>query len=123
MKDIYYDAEGDILTVNFPHAKVKKETGIEITDTIVLYFDTVNEKPLQMIFICFNRLVQYTRRKPLPLDKLASYPKRFQRLALKLIQQAPVSHFLEYKTSDVDKFGSVKVKKLILEPKLLEETA
>jgi hypothetical protein len=123
MKDIYYDAEGDVLTVNFPHAKVKKETAVEIIDTVVLYFDVVNEKPLQMIFICYNRLVQYTRRKPLPLDKLASYPKRLQRIALKLLQQAPVSHFLELKTSDTEVHGAVRVKKIALEPKILEETA
>jgi hypothetical protein len=123
MKDIYYDAEGDILTVNFPHPKVKKETGLEIADTIVLYFDTVNEKPLQMIFICYNRLVQYTRRKPLSLDKLATYPKRLQRLALKLMQQPPVSNFLELKTSDKDSHRVVRVKKLVLEPKVLEEAA
>ncbi|KAA0231533.1 hypothetical protein EDS67_01515 [candidate division KSB1 bacterium] len=120
MKDIYYDAEGDILTVNFPHAKVKKETGLEIADTIVLYFDTVEEKPLQMIFICYNRLVQYSRRKPIVLDKLASYPKRLQRLVLKLIQQAPVSNFLEVKALDKDSRHTVRVKKLVLEPKLLE---
>ncbi len=123
MKDIYYDAEGDILTINFPQAQVKKETGVEIADTIVLYFDPVNEKPLQMIFICYNRLVQYTRRKPLPLDRLASYPKRLQRIALKLIQRAPVSNFLELKISDTDVHGSVKVKKIALEPKILEEAA
>jgi len=121
MKDIYYDAEGDILTINFPHAKVKKAAGVEIADPIVLYFDPVDEKPLQMIFICYNRLVQYTRRRPLPLDKLASYPKRIQRIALKLLQTAPVSHFLELKTSDADKHATVRVKKLVLEPKLLEE--
>ncbi|NUM73153.1 hypothetical protein HUU40_02215 [candidate division KSB1 bacterium] len=120
MKDIYYDAEGDILTVNFPHAKVKQETGLEIADTIVLYVDTVDEKPLQMIFICYNRLVQYSRRKPIALDKLASYPKRLQRLVLKLIQQPPVSNFLEVKASDKDSCHTVRVKKLTLEPKLLE---
>jgi len=123
MKELYYDAEGDILTVNFPSAKAKKETGIEITDNIVLYFDSVNEKPLQMIFVCYNRLVQYTRRRPLPLDKLASYPKRLQRIALKLLQTPPVSHFLEFKPSDIDMFGAVRVKKLTLAPKLLEEAS
>ena len=120
MKDIYYDAEGDILTVNFPHAKVKKETGLEIADTIVLYFDIVSEKPLQMIFICYNRLVQYTRRKPLSLEKLASYPKRLQRIALKLIQQPPVSNFLELQALDNGSHHAVRVKKLVLEPKILE---
>jgi len=123
MKDIYYDAEGDVLTVNFPHAKVKKEMAIEIADTVVLYFDVVNEKPLQMILICYNRLVQYTRRKPLKLERLASYPKRLQRLALKLIQRPPVSNFLELKASDTEAYHAVRVKKLVLEPKILEEAA
>jgi hypothetical protein len=122
MKELYYDAEGDILTVNFPPAEAKKETGIEITDNIVLYFDTIEEKPLQMILISYSRLVAYSRRNPLELKKLSKYPKRLQRIALKLIQQAPVSHFLELKLSDKDDYHSVRVKKLTLEPKILEET-
>ncbi len=123
MKELYYDAEGDILTVNFPPTEAKKETGIEITDNIVLYFDTIDEKPLQMILISYSRLVAHTRRNPLPLNKLAKYPKRLQRIALKLIQQAPVSHFLELKTSDADVYGAVKVKRIALAPKILEEAA
>ena len=121
MKDIHYDAEGDILTVNFPHPAIKKHVGMEIADPIVLYFDPVDEKPFQMIFICYNRLVQYTRRTPLKLERLASYPKRLQRIALKLIQQAPVANFLELKTSDTDIRHAVKVKKLVLEPQILDE--
>ncbi len=74
MKELHYDAEGDILTVNFLPAKAKKETGIEITDNIVLYFDTVDEKPLQMILISYSRLVEHTRRSPVQLKKLAKYP-------------------------------------------------
>ncbi len=122
MKDIYYDAEGDILTVNFPLATIKKHVGLEIADTIVLYFDPVTEKPFQMIFICYNRLVQYTRRQPLKLERLASYPKHLQRLALKLIQKEPVSNFLELITSDTETYHAVRVKKLVLEPKILEES-
>jgi hypothetical protein len=40
MKELYYDAEGDILTVNFGDAS-KKHAGLEINDNIVLYFDTL----------------------------------------------------------------------------------
>ncbi len=121
MRELYYDAEGDILTVNFPFKKAKREAGIEITDNIVFYFDTINERPLQMILISYSRLVEYTRKNPLKLKRLAKYPKRLQRIALKLLQTAPVSHFLELKTSDADKHATVRVKKLVLEPKLLEE--
>jgi len=122
MKELYYDAEGDILTVNFLPTEAKKETGIEITDNIVLYFDTIDEKPLQMILISYSCLVAHTRRNPLSLNKLAKYPKRLQRIALKLIQRAPVSHFLELKASDADVYGKVKVKRIALAPKILEET-
>jgi hypothetical protein len=126
MKEIHYDAEGDILTVNFlkttaekPH--IEKHVGFEIARNIVFYFDPVNEKPLEMIVISYSRLIQYTRQNPLQLKKLSKYPRRLQRLALKLIQQTPVSNFLELKASDNEAHHTVRVKKLILEPKILEE--
>ncbi len=125
MKAFYYDAEADILTADFlpTSAKriiVKKETGIEIADNVSFYFDTVDEKPVQMILVSYSRLVKHTRRSPLQLKKLARFPKRLQRIALKLIQQPPVSNFLELKDSDKDSHRTVRVKKLILEPKILE---
>jgi len=125
MKDIHYDAEGDILTVNFlattakPH--IEKHVGFEIARNVIFYFDPVNEKPLEMILISYSRLVKYTRQSPLKLKKLSRYPKRMQRIALKLIQQPPAPHFLELNASDVEVYGSIKVKKIALEPKLLEE--
>ncbi len=123
MKELYYDAEGDILTVNFLPTEAKQETGIEITDNIVLYFDTIDEKPLQMILISYSRLVAHSRQNPLELKKLSKYPKRLQRLALKLIQNEPVSNFLELKPSDTETHHALRVKKLVLEPKILEEHA
>ncbi len=125
MKMLYYDAEGDILTVDFlptsaKRVVVKKEAGIEIANNVVFYFDPVDEKPVQMILISYNRLVEHTRRSPLQLKKLTRFPKRLQRLTLKLIQQPPVSNFLEVKTSDKNSHLAVRVKKLIIEPKLLE---
>lgn len=123
MKEIYYDAEGDILTVDFPRVKGKKELGLQIADNIVLYVNPSEEKPIHMIFLSYNRLVEYTRRTPLKLEMLASYPKRLQRTALMLIQQPPVSKFLELKTSDTEAYHAVRVKKLVLRPAILEETA
>jgi len=121
MKEIYYDAEGDILTIDFPRIKGKKELGLQIADNIVLYVNPSEEKPVHMIFLSYSRLVEYTRRTPLKLDMLASYPKRLQRIALKLLQQAPVANFLDLKTSDTDTRHTVRVKKLSLEPQILEE--
>lgn len=120
MKEIYYDAEGDILTVDFPRVRKKRAPGVQINENIVLYLDPVDEKPIHMILISYSRLVKYTRHTPLKLDKLASYPKRLQRIALKLMQQPPVSHFLKLQTSDADLYSAVKVRKIALEPKILE---
>lgn len=121
MKEIYYDAEGDILTVDFPRPRGKKELGLQIADNIVLYVNTSEEEPVHMIFLSYSRLVEYTRRIPLKLDMLASYPKRLQRTALKLIQQPPVSNFLELKTSDTEAYHAVREKKLALRPAILKE--
>jgi hypothetical protein len=74
-----------------------------------------------MILISYSRWVEYTRKNPLKLKRLANHSKRIQHIALKLLQTAPVSHFLELKTSAADKHATVRVKKLVLEPKLLEE--
>jgi len=125
MKMLYYDAEGDILTVDFlptiaKRSIVKKETGIEIADNVSFYFDTVDEKLVQMILVSYSRLVKHTCRSPLQLKKLARFPKRLQRIALKLMQQPPVSNFLELKASDKDSHRTVRVKKLVLEPQILE---
>jgi hypothetical protein len=127
MKEIHYDAEGDILTVNFlkttaEKPRIEKRVGFEIARNIVFYFDTVNEKPLEMIVISYSRLVKYTCPNPLPLKKLSKHPKRLQRLVHKVLQQAPVSNFLELKASNKGASHTVCVKTLVLEPKLLEET-
>lgn len=127
MKDIHYDAEGDILTVNFlattekPH--IEKHVGFEIANNVVFYFDPINEKPLEVILISYSRLVKYTRHSPLKLKRLSKYPKSLRRIVFKLIQQPPVSNFLELKASDTDAYHSLRVKKLILKPKLLDEVA
>jgi len=121
MKEIYYDAEGDILAVDFPRVKGKKELGLQLADNIVLYVNPSEEKPVHMILLSYSRLVEYTRRNPLELDILPSYPKRLQRLALKLLQQAPVANFLDLKKSDTETRHTVRVKKLSLVPKILEE--
>jgi hypothetical protein len=127
MKDIHYDAEGDILTVNFVKTtdkpQAQKHIGVELVNNIILHFDPAHEQPLEMIVVSYSRLVKLTRRSPMQMKKLLQYPKRLQRIALKLIQQAPVSNFLELKISDTDVYGSVKVKKVALEPKILEEAA
>ncbi|MDZ7361755.1 MAG: hypothetical protein ONB46_13670 [candidate division KSB1 bacterium] len=127
MKDIHCDAEGDILTVIFVKTtdkpQAEKHLGCELAKNFVFYFDSINEAPSEIIVISYSRLVEYTRRTPLKLDMLASYPKRLQRTALKLIQQPPVSNFLELKTSDTEAYHAVRVKKLVLRPAILDETA
>jgi hypothetical protein len=127
MKEIHYDAEGDILTINFVKTtdkpQVEKHVGFEIANNIVFYFDPVQNEPLEMILTSYSRLVKYTRQSPLKLRKLSKHPKRLQRTALKLIQQPPVSNFLELKTSDTEAYHAVRVKKLVLRPAILEETA
>jgi hypothetical protein len=50
MKAIYYDAEGDILSVTFAEAGGRKHAGIELSDNIVLYYNPGKRKTAQIDF-------------------------------------------------------------------------
>lgn len=69
MKEIHYDAEGDILTVNFVKTTNKPQAvthvGFEIARNVVFYSDPIQEKPLEIILLSHSRLVKYTQDKVL----------------------------------------------------------
>ncbi len=51
MKAIHYDAEGDILSVTFAEAGSEPQTGVELSDNIVLYYNPETAEPLKLIMI------------------------------------------------------------------------
>ncbi|MCB9156132.1 MAG: hypothetical protein H6645_03335 [Caldilineaceae bacterium] len=95
MKSISYDAEGDILSVTFTETKEQKQTGVELTDNIVLYFNPETEQPLALILTSYQAMMQTGAQTPLLLEGLAKIPPRLQAIILKLLQRAPLSGFLQ----------------------------
>jgi len=94
MRDIRYDAEGDILYITFEDARGQPSTGIELMDNVVLYFNPETERPLKMILLSYARLVAASARQPLLLDGLAELPMDLRRVVLRVLNSSPVNLFL-----------------------------
>lgn len=105
MKAIYYDAEGDILSVTFSDAGMQTHRGIELADNIVLYFDPDREQPIKLIFISYLDLLQASEQMPIVLDGLARAPAKIRALVVGLLQRAPLNAFFRV----VDVQGKVQV--------------
>lgn len=95
MKAIHYDAEGDILSVTFSEASGQKHTGVELSDNIVLYYNPETEKPLQLILVSYQAMVEASQHTPILLDGLAQAPAQTQTAITTLLQQAPLTAFLQ----------------------------
>ncbi len=95
MKAIHYDAEGDILSVTFSEATGQKQTGIELSDNMILYYNPETEKPLQLILLRYQALLQASIQSPILLDGLLQAPAKVQATVLALLQRAPLTAFLQ----------------------------
>ncbi len=95
MKAIHYDAEGDILSVTFTEAGEQNHTGIELSDNIVLYYNPATEQPLKLIVLSYQGLLQASRQAPLVLDGLAQASIKVRATVTALLQQAPLTAFMQ----------------------------
>lgn len=95
MKAIHYDAEGDILSVTFTEATEQRQKGVELSDNIVLYYDPDTEKPLKLILISYQAMVQASQQTPIALDGLAQAPAKVQATVTALLHQRPLTAFLQ----------------------------
>jgi hypothetical protein len=95
MKAIHYDAEGDILSVTFAEAGEQQHTGIELSDNIVLYYNPETAKPLKLILVSYQAMLQASVQAPLQLDGLARTPTTVQKTILQLLQHAPLTAFIQ----------------------------
>ncbi len=102
MKAIHYDAEGDILSITFSEAKTQTQSGIELSDNIVLYYNPETAEPLELILVSYQAMVRASAQQPLLLDGLAEAPAKIQRLVKTILGRAPLSAFLQI----VDSHGS-----------------
>lgn len=88
---LVYDAEGDILDVDFRLTRKASQRGIELHDNIVLWTDTRHTRALRLLFLSYARLCE---QPALTLTKLKKLPVRQQTQLLRLLMSEPVKRFL-----------------------------
>ncbi len=96
MKAIHYDAEGDILSVTFSDTGEQNHTGIELSDNIVLYYNPDTERPLKIIFMSYQAMLQASLQAPILLDGIAQYPSKIRNAVMRLLQELPLTGFIRF---------------------------
>jgi hypothetical protein len=88
---LIYDAEGDILDVDFRLTGEKPRRGIELHDNVTVWTNAEGTRILRLMFLSYSRLLEQT---DLPLIKLKKMPTRQRASLLKLLKSDPVKRFL-----------------------------
>lgn len=92
-----YDREGDILSLFFKDVKGQRNTGVELNDNIVLYFNPDTKEALCLIIIDYSKMIAHTDRgewKAFPLSGLSKLPPEVRTTVLRILRSAPVNEFL-----------------------------
>ncbi|MCL4833821.1 MAG: hypothetical protein KJZ86_15370 [Caldilineaceae bacterium] len=91
---IEYDSEGDTLEIFFAAGSA---TGIELTDEIVLRYDTTSALPRSLIFTSFSHLIQGTEYGPesFRMTGIEALPPKHRDDVLRILRMLPVSYFLQ----------------------------
>jgi len=94
MKYIHYDAEGDILSATLAEAEGQTHIGVELSDSIVLYYNPETGEPLRLVLLSYRALLRASAQAPLPLEGLARAPAKVQETIMSMLQCTPVTSFL-----------------------------
>lgn len=86
-----YDAEGDILDVDFRLTGEKPRRGIELHDNITVWTNPQGTRILRLMFLPYAKLLE---QPDLPLVKLKKLPPRQRASLLKLLTTDPAKRFL-----------------------------
>ena len=120
MRNFYYDAEGDILTVTFSEAPKEEATGIELHENVVLYFIPDQGEVLELILISYGAMLK--NPNPLRLEALTKLQPDWQQNILNILQKEPANNFLL-----VEKKGSAPVPvlyiKKVFNPEIMKAAA
>lgn len=100
MKAIHYDAEGDILSVTFAETGQQNHTGVELSDNIVLYYNPDTEKPLKLIMVSYQAMLQESRQRPLLLNGLVETSPKVRAMILNLLRHEPLTAFFQLREGD-----------------------
>jgi hypothetical protein len=88
---LVYDAEGDILDVDFRLTGGTPRRGIELHNNITVWTDTGDTHVLRLMFLSYSQLC---KRPYLSLAKLKKLPARQRTGFLRLLTSDPVRRFL-----------------------------
>ena len=88
---LVYDAEGDILDLDFRLTRKDSQRGIELHNNIVLWTNARQTQTLRLLFLSYTRLCE---QSALTLTKLKKLPVRQQTQLLRLLMSEPVKLFL-----------------------------
>ena len=122
MKAIHYDAEGDILSVTFSETGEQKHTGIELSDNIVLYYNPDTERPLKIIFVSYQAMLQATVQAPILLDGIAQYPVKVRDAVMRLLGELPLTGFMTFSGTQNKRVPSSQLQEIFM-PAMLDSMA
>jgi hypothetical protein len=88
---LIYDAEGDILDVDFRLTGEKPQQGIELHDNVTVWIDAPGARILHLTLLSYSRLLE---QPSLSLAKLKKLPAHQRTNVLKLLTSDPVKRFL-----------------------------
>lgn len=91
MKAIHYDAEGDILALTFSETKEQKQTGVELSENIVLYYNPETKTPIKLLILSYGALMQTNAKSPISLDGLTHAPVGVQAVVSTMLKSTPLN--------------------------------
>ena len=88
---LVYDAEGDILDVDFRLTGQKPQRGIELHDNITVWSDAQGTRILHLTLLSYSALLE---QPSLSLSGLKKLPTQQRTNLLKLLKSEPIKRFL-----------------------------
>jgi hypothetical protein len=88
---LVYDAEGDILDVDFRLTGEKPQRGVELHDNITVWSDAQEARILHLTLLSYSALLE---QPFLSLTRLKKLPTRQRTNLLKLLRSEPIKRFL-----------------------------
>ena len=88
---LIYDAEGDILDVDFRLTGQKPQRGIELHDNVIVWSDAQETRILHLTLLSYSALL---KQPSLSLTGLKKLPTPQRAKLLKLLKSEPIKRFL-----------------------------
>lgn len=108
MIKIFYDAEGDLLEVQFIQAAGSRR-GIGLTEQITVFYDEAMQKPLGLTAMSYAKLLALSKH---PLTELLDAPDHIQQKVRQSLRCPPLIHFIHL-DGDVVELEDIKISELV----------